>query len=79
MDWRKLGRYLGYPDCCIESFILDLTDQSRIANRGKRKLTGTGYIPCAVCNKKTIKELKEAIVANRLHPEDFPNDARLGA
>lgn len=58
--WQQAGQQLGYPQCCIDSF-------SVLAhmNKPERKLTGTGYVPCAECNQKTETELVTVIQENR--------------
>ena len=63
----RLGKGLGYPDCCIQAF---LTEDFR--TRPIRKLEGTGYVPCAECNKKSPQELVSIINANRKCVERFP-------
>lgn len=42
-----LGKKFGYPDCCINEFVLHsrLKTYSKIPNR---KLAGTGYRPCMI-------------------------------
>ncbi len=68
-----MGVFFGYPDCCITEFENFIKSRGK-ADRGKRKLSGTGYVPCAVCNKKTVKELKEQIKSTRICPLPFPQD-----
>ena len=65
---RADGRKYGYPQCCIDSFCDDLSDISKLMSeeRGSRKLTGTGYIPCVDCNEKyTVEQLIDNINTNR--------------
>jgi len=62
------GRYYGYPPCCIEAF----NKEQHKVNRIKRKLSGTGYIPCDICNQKTEEELIKIIESNRIAPSKFP-------
>ena len=67
--FHRHGRYFGYPDCCIDAF-------TRFEHLGqpKRKLHGTGFVPCLVCEEsKTIDQLKEEIERNRLCPIPFPD------
>lgn len=65
---RKLGKYLGFPDCCVDEFTTEDFVQ------GRRKLCGTGYVPCKTCNEgKTEQELVEVINHNRFCPDEFPN------
>jgi len=69
----------GYPQCCIASFV----ERSRVPvnilvemNKiDTRKLDGTGYVPCALCNEsKSEVELIEVITLNRTHHKPFPNE-----
>ena len=65
---RADGRKYGYPQCCIDSFCDDLSDMSKLMSeeRGNRKLTGTGYIPCPDCNEKySVDELVDNINTKR--------------
>lgn len=68
MQERESGDNYGYPQCCIDSFCDDLSDISKLMSeeRGTRKLTGTGYIPCVDCNEKyTVEQLIDNINTNR--------------
>lgn len=68
MQEREAGGNYGYPQCCIDSFCSDLSDIHRLMSeeRGTRKLTGTGYIPCVDCNEKyTVEQLIDNINTNR--------------
>lgn len=68
MKERETGGNYGYPQCCIDSFCDDLSDISKLMSeeRGTRKLTGTGYIPCVDCNEKyTVEQLIDNINTNR--------------
>ena len=58
--WQEVGKQLGYPKCCIDSFC-DLAH----LDEPSRKLNGTGYIPCAQCNEKSEEDLVRVIKANR--------------
>lgn len=70
-SWKIRGRYYGYPECCIESFI-------NLEHLGSpdRKLKGTGYVPCAKCDSKTEVELIDIINSNRKAPRPFPREER---
>lgn len=68
------GMKFGYPACCIGSFIMDIA-HDRLATREKRKLDGTGYIPCAECNRKSEDELILNINKNR-RGEKFVKELR---
>ena len=44
--FRKLGDYLGYPECCVEYFIETYERHPLIGNH---PLIGTGFMPCLCC------------------------------
>jgi hypothetical protein len=70
----KWGEYLGYPKCCVDGFVAIWEDV--IINRVKapvRKLAGTGYIPCTVCNELSEEELTRTIEKGRVCPIPFPD------
>lgn len=68
--WKIIGKQFGYPQCCIDAFV-------KLEHIGcERKLTGTGYIPCIECDKKTEEELIMIINANRTHSTLFPIENR---
>jgi len=54
------GQFYGFPQCCIDAF-----KTYGHVGQAKRKLTGTGYIPCLACNEKSEAELLAAIEARR--------------
>lgn len=58
LNWILIGVGLGYPTCCIKAFV----DLEHMLDPEKRKLTGTGFIPCARCNSnKTTMDLVNEI------------------
>lgn len=72
ISWTVLGVMLGYPDCCIADFLNRITGNS--VKITKRKLYGTGFVPCEHCNRtKSEKELINEINANRKIKQRFPN------
>lgn len=67
-----VGLYYGYPKCCIVSFIRDRYSMGFLM-RGERRLSGTGFVPCADCSARyTDLELIARINANRGCPKPFP-------
>lgn len=63
--WTNLGRYFGYPECCIRAFLeQDLPDFSTF--------DGTGFRPCRACNALPRHEVLTGIAQRRQHPEPFP-------
>lgn len=71
MNFIQMGEYFGYPKCCIAEFIEFVLSRGTI-KREKRKLNGSGYVPCAKCNKLTKQQLIRNIQTNRKHNEPFP-------
>ena len=65
--WEYVGDYLGYPKCCREAF---QTEDYR--TRPVRKLDGTGYVPCAECDRKSVDDLIATINSNRKAVAPFP-------
>lgn len=59
---RHFGKFYGYPDCCIEEFVILFGKRD---SSDKRKFHGTGYIPCSNCNKKSEAQLLANINAAR--------------
>ena len=44
--WRLTGVFLGYPRCCIDSFVA-----LQHFGQPARKFNGIGFVPCALCNE----------------------------
>jgi hypothetical protein len=61
----EYGEMYGYPKCCIAEFVECVLFPDKLAARKRRKLHGTGYVPCSGCNEKQEIELIKAINANR--------------
>lgn len=70
-QWRLWGRSFGYPECCVEFFVRECTAE-RYGDFKDRKLWGTGYVPCELCNEKSEDELKETIAKGRKTDVPFP-------
>lgn len=67
--WTFMGKYFGFPECCIDSFCNTEIRENSLFN-------GTGYVPCPCCNKKihdgnSKKEFIHQINKNRLHNFEF--------
>lgn len=67
-SWDILGKYYGFPQCCIDSF-----NKKLHVGKGMLKLCGTGYIPCNSCNQKSEEELLDYIANNRFALTSFPD------
>lgn len=67
--WTFMGKYFGFPDCCIKAFCSSF-------DRSSSLFKGTGYVPCSSCNEKIInytvvKQYTDMINAQRLHHIPF--------
>jgi hypothetical protein len=71
---KDYGAYYGYPECCVKDFIQRVVDyrQGKPLAFLERKLDGTGYIPCLICNEKSEEELLTVISSNRKCKKPFP-------
>lgn len=68
------GIFLGYPKCCVKEF-MDILEGNIPEDLEKRKLRGTGYVPCSECNSKyTEKELIDRIDSARRVDLVFPQN-----
>ena len=69
------GRYFGYPECCIRSFI---RGPILACNRNPVQLEAsnhTGFIPCVKHSKQIVSgkiTLKDLILPSRMEPKAFP-------
>lgn len=75
--WLIMGKYYGYPECCINSFtkrdVFDpLTKEQEAVHKNK------GFIPCPKCAKKVHNGSVsiEGLIKDRLCPEPYPNEGR---
>ena len=70
--YELLGKYYGYPKCCIDSFIID--DTKRTQNQ-RYAHKGLGFIPCNDCATKIIngENTIEQLIKNRMYDKVFPN------
>ena len=67
-SWTLWGRYFGFPECCVKSFLT-----MEHVGGPDRKLWGTGYVPCLICNEKSEDELVETINSTRKSKLPFPD------
>ena len=68
--YELLGKYYGYPKCCIDSFIIDTKrTQSQIYVH-----RGLGFIPCNNCATKIMngENTIEELIKNRICSKVFP-------
>jgi len=67
----SLGRFYGFPDCCIDYFMSDAFWEDR-KNDYIAVFDGTGYIACPCCNQKVKDDLQAEINAKRSASVPFP-------
>lgn len=75
---EEVGRYFGYPICCISSY------EKILANGGKRTaeqaylsiVNNSGFIPCHEHSKQILegKITIESLINNRICPLPFPEE-----
>ena len=76
---RAMGRYYGFPDCCIDYFANRDMHGITADNATEFVLQGTGFIACPHCRaNKTAEQLTDEIKQNRKCPTDFPNGEMAG-
>ncbi len=73
--WQAMGRFYGYPQCCIDSFC----NRTEFLKKGCiqfRAAKGHGFIPCLECARKVLRgETSLAdLVINRSAQTAFPID-----
>ncbi len=64
LDDVEVGRFLGYPECCIESFVRKcrlffdknhLRELDELRKKGLKVVVTAGFIPCSLCCQKAIE------------------------
>lgn len=64
------GKYYGYNDCCIDSFIKRHTKE--VAGDQTQEFFGSGFVPCRKClENKSPKVIREEINQKRVHNIPF--------
>lgn len=69
---QRFGRYFGYPECCIETFLDELSEQGRDARRLPDDRMRDGVVFCPACAARPRKEVDAEIATRRQHHEPFP-------
>ncbi len=77
---EKMGKYFGYPDCCIKEVFDNVNNFHKTGNlkevSPERSLVngGTGFMPCQKHAEQLIAEGKtiETLITNRICPTPFP-------
>lgn len=72
ISFVRLGRYYGYPECCINAFC----KTTNLTKEQQKVHGGTGFIPCP---QHSIEILNGAIkiedlIVNRQCEKEFPNE-----
>jgi len=68
--YKLLGKYYGYPECCINSFI----DDTKRTRTQRYVHKGLGFIPCNNCATKIMngENTIEQLIKNRIFSKAFP-------
>lgn len=69
---QRFGRYFGYPECCIETFLDELSEQGRDARRLPDERMRDGVVFCPACAARPREEVDAEIATRRRHHEPFP-------
>lgn len=81
--WTMMGKYFGYPDCCIKDFIdrslkvLQAKVLEDIPPHTKQQMDvsfGTGFVPCDACANKVTRETLSTLIVDRSCKYPFPFD-----
>jgi hypothetical protein len=66
----KLGKFYGYPDCCIYDFVNKIRTKEQI-----KASKYSGFIPCVKHAEEILaKKIKiEDLISNRVCKSEFPN------
>lgn len=73
LHWDFMGRYYGYPQCCIDWFTSTpigrpLTNQQELVHGNK------GFIPCPSCAEKVNQSTIDSLIRNRSCPNAYPKE-----
>jgi hypothetical protein len=70
-----LGKYFGFPNCCIEEF-LSTQSHATWTKYPDGPWVGTGFMPCVSCADKALdfdKFVADNITPHRACPTPFPD------
>lgn len=78
MIWKssmeQLGRYFGYPECCIQYFVhIRIESMPPLTPKQEAVHGNTGFIPCPTCAEKVTAETLHTLIHNRSCPHPFPH------
>lgn len=78
--WIEHGKRFGYPECCIESFVIRVSGllDGNLDRPDKIQIlagNGTGFIPCSNCSLKVVSGecMLIDLIKNRKNRNKFPN------
>ena len=72
----KLGKRLGYPECCIKEFVARCNSFKFTTKRIPYRVSkNTGFVPCSYCSWKILTKqcTLEDLIQNRKVKTPFPN------
>jgi hypothetical protein len=74
---KKIGRFLGYPECCLQAFAQDTCQVTKV-KYPNGPWWGTGYVPCSDCAEKCLVNFSQFvgqhITPRREAPAPFPSE-----
>lgn len=70
----NVGKYFGYPECCINSFIFNMETSLLYRKPEQLEAATHGYVPCPSCARKLIagEVTVDELVKGRTCSTPFP-------
>lgn len=72
---EEIGKYFGYPDCCIQWQKSQVENNSFELNETQHKINqGFGFMPCPECAEKVLKNETtiQGLIKNRICKTPYP-------
>ncbi len=73
---QYMGKYFGYPDCCIKEFeaMIPVFMRPKVVQEANSTVQDCGFVPCEKCAKRVVSgeiTLNE-LITKRICPTPFP-------
>ena len=74
--YYMVGRYFGYPDCCITSFIFNIETSLLYRKPEQLEAASHGFVPCPSCAASILsgKKMVDDLISDRVCPLPFPHE-----
>lgn len=78
---RKMGKFFGYPQCCIDWFVEERASKfTPLTTDQEKAIDNRGFIPCPECAKKVNNSFPLSnLIINRICNKPYPehNDVQM--